>query len=103
MSFFNRLMGKPDQDDFAKIMTEALRQAGETRSIEYDPVEFILRIGGEAGPQLWLSNAFQEYNGADRKDRPAIINRYVGLQLQNLPALPATFAEAQSRLLPRVR
>ncbi|MBX7218821.1 MAG: DUF1444 family protein [Blastocatellia bacterium] len=103
MGFFKRLMGKPDQDDFAKMMMDALRRAGETRSIEYDPDDFKLRINGENGQQLWLGNAFHEYNTAPRENRNAVINRYVGVQVQELPDIPTTFAAAKTNLLPRVR
>lgn len=46
MAFLSRLF-RPSPSRFARMVIRALRQAGETGSIEYDPDELKLTVGGE--------------------------------------------------------
>jgi len=42
MGLFDRFLGPPSRDKFARMVMEAVQQAGETAPLRYDPAEFQL-------------------------------------------------------------
>lgn len=102
MGILRRLIGKPDRNDFAQIVMDALRQAGETRPIEFDPEDFKLKIDGDKF-QFWLGNAYQEYCASPRRFRKLVLERYLQIPAGQGLEIPSTFEEALPHLLPRVR
>jgi uncharacterized protein YtpQ (UPF0354 family) len=74
MKSLKRLLGKPSQDDFARMVTDAIRGAGNTDSIEYDRESFKLVIG--ASTQMHLHNAYGDYLKAPRQRRAEVLKRY---------------------------
>ena len=103
MGVIKKLLGKPDHDDFARLMTDFLRQRGEEREILYDPDNFKLIIGGEDKVHFWLGNAYTQYLAAPRKMRRAVLERFSIVPTANVEFVPASFDEASQGLLPRVR
>lgn len=103
MGVIKKLLGRPDHDDFARLMTDFLRASGEEREILYDRESFKLIIGGEDKVHFWLGNAYTQYLAAPRKMRRAVLERFSIVPTANAEIVPAAFAEASSGLLPRVR
>ena len=63
MGIFNRILGKsdepPSQTAFAKLLTKALRQAGDERDIQFDADEFMLTFDDGEGihpSQIWQTS-----------------------------------------------
>jgi uncharacterized protein YtpQ (UPF0354 family) len=103
MGFLERLFGgKPSKDKFAKIMTDALRQAGETGKLSYDPKEFRLVVEGEQR-LLNLHNAYEDYCAAPKEGRPEVLKRYARATLSHLKEMPKEFSDARHDVLPTVR
>ncbi|MEW6207500.1 MAG: hypothetical protein AB1631_03980 [Acidobacteriota bacterium] len=103
MGIIKKLLGRPDHDDFARLMTDFLRESGEERDIRYDPESFKLIIGEEDRVHFWLGNAYTQYLAAPRKMRRAVLERFAVVPAANAEIIPSSFDEASSSLLPRVR
>ncbi len=103
MGVIKKLLGKPDHDDFARLMTDFLRESGEEREILYDRESFKLIIGGEDKVHFWLGNAYTQYLAAPRKMRRAVLERFAIVPTANVEFVPASFEAASGGLLPRVR
>lgn len=103
MGIIKKLLGKPDHDDFARLMTDFLRESGEEREIRYDRESFKLIIGGEDKVHFWLGNAYTQYLAAPRKVRRTVLERFSIVPTANVEIVPAAFDEASRGLLPRVR
>jgi uncharacterized protein YtpQ (UPF0354 family) len=74
VKLIKRLLGRPDQDDFARMVTDALRRAGNTDPVDYDPQGFKLVMAG--GTQFYLANAYGDYLKAPRQQRADVLARY---------------------------
>jgi len=104
MGLFNRLFNRPlTKDRFARMVMDAVRQKGEPAKIGYDPVEFSLKIEGEKGKRLFLSNAYYEYCTVPRKVRPGILQKYIRNWFVTEKELPEEFADIKPDLMPIVR
>jgi len=101
MGIWNRLIGRPDRDDFARMMIKILRKGGETRPLDYDATEFLLRVGSSEN-RVYLGNFYADYMAAARRDRKVLLAKLAGLT-QPAPEMDLAFAEAKKMLLPRVR
>ena len=100
MGFWTRLTGKVTKDDFAALMIEQLRMMGETRPIQYDPLEFKLDIGDG---DFFLHNAYANYSNAGRGMRRAVLQQYAGSAGFADVQLPESYDAALPNLLPAVR
>ncbi|MCA9220501.1 MAG: hypothetical protein KDA71_09260, partial [Planctomycetales bacterium] len=63
MGIFDSLRGTPSKDRFAKMLIQALHDAGDTRQIEYDAEEFRLLLsddGDDAG-FINLANFYAQF------------------------------------------
>jgi hypothetical protein len=100
MGFFNKLLGRPDKNDFAQMMVKLLREAGEQRPIEYDQHEFLLRLGAET--RVHLGNLYADYLAASRKDRVELLAKLARLT-QPAQEMELSYPSAKDKLLPRVR
>jgi hypothetical protein len=104
VGLLQKLFGPPDHDGFARLLTRAIRAAGVTDSIEYDPAEFKLTIGGSGHHVLFMSNAYADYLSARRRDRPGILRKYASLtQMENDEDQEESFDEIKVKLLPRIQ
>ena len=78
MGLFDRWLGKPSKDQFARLMLDApIRQAGEKAEIRYEPDEFRLVTSGEETGMLNLDNAYREYCDAPKEKKPDVLRRFV--------------------------
>ena len=73
MGIFDRLFGKLTPDRFAKMVQDAIRAAGETRPLQYDPKEFSIRAGADDGNIFYLHNVWPQYQSYDKAQRKALM------------------------------
>lgn len=92
-------MKKPTQDEFAKLMMDRVRQAGENSEIRYDPDEF--RLHGKT--VMYLGNAYAEYCGATGDKREKILRQWARNWFTYLREFPEEFEDAKHDLMPIVR
>jgi hypothetical protein len=72
MTFFKeRPSQPPSKNEFAKLLIDRIRQAGERSTICYSLSEFTLQEDGSRAFRLWLGNAYKEYcdSGWDKRKR----------------------------------
>ena len=93
----------PTKDDFAKLMTDRIRQAGEKGCIVYEPEEFRLRGEGERTAAIFLHNAYKEYCSADEDVRERVVRHWVRNWFSALKDAPEEFEDAKPDLMPVVR
>ena len=88
--------GAPSRDEFAGRLMEAIRRAGETRPIRYDPDGFTLV--SQKG-EYHLRNAFRAYCIA--KDRARTFGDAVAIWFADM-RLPEKYEDVNPDLLPKV-
>jgi hypothetical protein len=94
---------RADKDRFAELMIAALRKAGVSDEIRYEPEEFCLQIGS-SGAEFHLGNAHTEYGRARRNKRQAVLGRYASVaSTLNEPPFPDSFDAMRPNLLPQIR
>lgn len=93
----------PTNDDFAKLMMDRIRQAGEKGEIIYDPKEFRLRGTGERYVAIMLGNALQEYCSASDDHREKVLKNWVRNWFCFLRDMPDDFEDVKPDLLPVIR
>jgi hypothetical protein len=67
----------PSQADFARILMEAILQAGETAELHYDPAES--RLWAKDGGDTFyfpLSHAYAAFCAAAPADQPGVVAKY---------------------------
>ena len=94
---------KPTKDEFAKLMTDRIRQTGEKGKIVYEPEEFRLRGEGKTYAAMFLANAYQEYCAADVDSREYVVKHYVRNWFAASKEMPEEFEDVKPDLLPVVR
>jgi hypothetical protein len=95
--------GKPSKDAFAKTVAAALREAGETTGLRYEPESFRLVTEGEEEHILNLGNAYDEYCATSANDRQQVIRRFVRSWFSRHKELPSSLEDVGPDLLPAVR
>ena len=65
----------PTKDEFAKLVRERIRKAGETADIVYDRERFCLFQGDKDGHTLFLANAYTVYCSAPEAQRPQVLQQ----------------------------
>jgi hypothetical protein len=103
MGVLERFFGPPSKDKFSRLMMEAIRQAGETNALRYDPVDFCVHREGKGKGILNLENAYREYCAAPTGRRPAVVKSFVRSWFSHRKQVPADFADARHDLLLGVR
>jgi len=88
--------GTPSRDEFAGRLMEAIRRAGETRPIRYDPDGFTLV--SQKG-EYYLRNAFRAYCLAG--DRARMFRNAVAIWFADM-RLPEKYEDVNPDLLPKV-
>lgn len=97
------LFGPPKIEQVAREVMGALQQAG-AGSLNYDAG--MNEVHGEMNGgkfSLFLGNLYHEYTRAPRAGRAAVLDKYVGIQVQASNTPPASYDEARPRLMPIVR
>ena len=80
----------PTKDDFARLLSDRIRQAGEKCDIIYEVDEFRLRGQGERACILHLHNAHREYCAVDVDSREQVIrDDGPGFDVAHLPDVTA--------------
>ena len=103
MGFFDKLLGPPSKTRFARLLLDAIRQAGETVPIGYDAEEFRLVVEGEAKRFFNLANIYREYCATPSARRGQALRHYVRSWFARRKGVPATFEDVVADLLPAVR
>lgn len=88
--------GMPSRDEFARRMMAAIRRAGETRPIRYDPEEFMLV---SQGCKYRLANAFGDYCRVS--DRASAFRNFVAVWFSHMK-LPEQYEDVDPDLLPQI-
>ena len=103
MGIFARFFGPPSRDKFARLMTNAIRQAGETAAIVYDAGEFRLVVEGEGKRFFNLGNIYHEYCSLPQAKRREGLRHYVRSWFSDHKEIPGAFEDLGPDLLPAVR
>ena len=103
MGLFDKLFGAPSKNRFARMLSAAIRKAGERAAIRYDPEEFRLIVEGEEKRFFNLSNIYREYCAGPLAGRPRALRHYVRSWFANRKRIPAEFEDVRPDLLPAVR
>lgn len=105
MSLLDRFFGPPDRDRFAEQVIQALRAAGDTRTIEYDADNFRLHFSGaESGSATSsLTNLYMEHCSVPYRRRQQHLKHIVRGLLTYLKEVPRDFDAARPDLRPVVR
>jgi hypothetical protein len=96
----------PNKDKFARSLIDALRQAGESAQLQYQPEAFRLQLLDDKGAVvglLNLENAFHEYAEADLDQQPRVLQRIVRGCTSRFKTFPVEFDDARPDLLPILR
>jgi uncharacterized protein YtpQ (UPF0354 family) len=82
----------------------ALRAAHPDADLAYEEERFAFRLGGDDGGEVRLQNLWTEFQQVPRRDRSALVERFVGIteRMAGLE-LPTELAEARPNVLPRIR
>ncbi|MCA9245675.1 MAG: DUF1444 family protein [Planctomycetales bacterium] len=103
MEFFDRFRREPNRDDFARLLIERIRDAGEVREIQYDADSFRLLRGEQDQGFLSLSNLYAEYCRAEAESRERIVEICVRNWFVTDSQIPEDFEDARHDLLPSLR
>lgn len=103
MGFLDRLLGAPTLESVARDVTRELRaMAVEDLKIDLSLAELTFRLrGGEM--RLYLGNLLQDLQNAPRRDRHALLLRFLDGTLSPELEIPAAYADARASLVPVVR
>ncbi len=96
--FFTR-PAKPAK--FAELFIEQARAHGLAREFEYNQADFCILLDGTQGWVINLHNIYREYCQAARKDRSAVLEKFVNSL--KVTDVPATWPEARTHVMPILR
>jgi hypothetical protein len=104
VGIFDRLRRRPAIDRFAADLMRAMRAAGDTSDLRYEPDErrIIRSKDGGSDQVTSLANMFRSYSEASPKDRPEHLRRFVRVALNVSRELPAEFEDARPDLRPKI-
>ncbi len=114
MGLLNRFFGPPSQDQFAKTIMRAFRDAGDTRQFVYEADQFRLVVagnddddeaGGDDSPSaevLNLHNFYAEHCKLSKGQRKEHLKQVVRGVSQGKIEMPDEFAHAAPDLRPRI-
>jgi len=103
MGLFDKIFGPPSKDNFARLLSDAIREAGETVAIRYDAEEFRLVVEGEDKRFFSLVNIYREYCALPSAKRRQALSHFVRSWFANRKEIPANFEDVGPDLLPAVR
>ncbi len=101
MGILDLFSSKPSNEKFGAMMLKAFQDAGYPHPMRFDLEEFQLLGTGENSMTFNLHNVYREYCSAEKKDREAIVSRFVSGMA--VPAVPGEFSAARAHLLPILR
>jgi uncharacterized protein YtpQ (UPF0354 family) len=103
MGLFDKLFGPPSKDKFARLLSNAIREAGETVAIRYDAKEFRLVVEGGEKRFFNLVNIYREYCAVPSTKRRQALSHFVKTWFANRKEIPANFEDVGPDLLPAIR
>ena len=106
MGLSDRRIRKLSKEQFARLMLDALRQAGEKADLRYEADEFRLVATGERAGEVGifnLTNAYGEYCAAGKDKKHTVLRRFVRSWFSRFKDIPEDFADARPDLLPVIR
>ncbi|MFI4876128.1 MAG: DUF1444 family protein [Blastopirellula sp. JB062] len=105
MGMFDFLFGPSKQERFAQLLIERIRQAGETKEIQFHKDEFQLRFyeNGEEAGVANLSNLYAEYCTIAKADRDEFLSQATRALLSYRKEVPEDFEDARHDIRPVVR
>jgi hypothetical protein len=112
MGLLSRFFGHPSQDQFAKTIMRAFRDAGDTRQFVYEADQFRLVVAGDddesesdgapTAEVLNLHNFYAEHCNLSRGQRKEHLKQVVRGVSQGKIEMPDEFAHAAPDLRPRI-
>lgn len=104
MGLFDRFFGPPSQDQFAKALMTAIRAAGETAELSYEPAasRIVRTRDGEPAGEINLGNMYRTYAELPKKKRAEYLKVCVRGALATHRELPDDFDSARHDLRPRL-
>ena len=93
----------PTKDEFAKLMTDRIRAAGEKGKMDYEPEEFSVRGEGKRFAAMFLANAYREYCAAPADAHEQVVKHWVRNWFGASKDMPEDFEDVKPDLLPVVR
>jgi hypothetical protein len=103
MNTFGKFNKPPSKAQFVRLVTEALRRAGETAKLHYDRDAFSLRSEGQAQRIFWLSNVYKEFCTARPEQRQVLLRNFVRSWLVPEHSVPESYEDVHPDLVPSVR
>jgi hypothetical protein len=103
MNSFEKFGQPPGKDRFARLVTDAIRRAGEKDEIAYDREEFRLTAEGEGRHIFNLENAYREYCAAAPGARQGVLRNFVRSWFAHQKGFPEKYEDVHPDLLPVVR
>ena len=102
MGLFDKLFKPkaPSQDQFAKLVMDGIRQAGENRTLAYDQQAFRVSVERHS---LFLNNLYDEYCAAPKANRSHVLKKLVRSWFGIERPAPEDFNDLKPDLLPVVR
>lgn len=101
MGFFDFFRSTPSRERFVTIAADGLRAEGFSGPIQIDNANFRLLLGDNGAQVFNLDNFYRDYCRVRKAERKNVMQGYLKSMVGN--DLPATFAEAKSKLLPILR
>ncbi len=105
MGFFRSFFRPPDQREFAELLMERLREAGDRREARFDEPEFRIFFtedGKEAGI-AYLSNLYKEFLHITKEERDKWWKAAIRGALAYRKGIPEEYEDAKPDLRPAVR
>lgn len=103
MGFFDRWFGQPKLEDVAREATRWLRARGFERVEFHRDRSEIVAYQGDSPHQIFLGNLLHDYQRTPRRDRAALVERFMSGLTPGDEAVPDRYEEARAKLMPVVR
>lgn len=93
---------KPSPDQFAKLLVDRIKAAGDPRPVDYDAENFCL-TSADRGAITNLHNLYAEYERATAEERELVVKNFLAAWFTTEMELPETLEDARHDLLLAIR
>jgi hypothetical protein len=101
MDPLDSLFGPRDKEQFARLVIDRLKQAGETAPIIYNSDDFSLTLDADGTCTFELANVYAQYRSLPEDKQKELLQRVVDAWFGH--DLPGHFEDLHPRLLPALR